>query len=333
MKTPTTATLILLCLTSPLLAQSNTAQGYYEQGNNYLKAERCLEAVEAFKRAIALIPASGAYNDLGRAYMCLIKYSEAEASFKQALRLKPSNVIALYNLGLAYAGQTKIEEAKSVWRELQPKDPELARKLQFEIGRASEADTIIASAKKALEEIKSGRRDLADGDKYREANDYIKAIDSYKKSIANRPSSAAYNGLGLAYLYLKQYPNAISAFQQAIHLEASESTFHYNLATVYFEMGQYEKSRTSAKESIRLNPGDADAINLLGVANVRLKQYPAAIAEFQEAIRLKPNDPQLHHNLGKTYFLMGRRVEAQRIYKKLLTLDKDWAQKLSEAMK
>ncbi|MEW5977639.1 MAG: tetratricopeptide repeat protein [Acidobacteriota bacterium] len=53
-----------------------------------------------------------ANNDLGRAYYCRTEYAQAEAAFREALRLMPRNTTALFNLGRVYCNQTKIEEAQ-----------------------------------------------------------------------------------------------------------------------------------------------------------------------------------------------------------------------------
>jgi Flp pilus assembly protein TadD len=340
--------LTLICLSHPFngvtgkeplpLPQGSSGDAYYQQGNNLLKAQRCSEAVEAFMRAIDLRPFTGAYNDLGRAYMCLTKFPEAEAAFKQALRLNSNNTLALYNLGVAYCHQIKIEDARNVMLELQYRNSQLASELQTEINEAlaaqkqlDEAESAIEGAKKALAELKR-KNHIADGDRLREIGQYLQAIESYRKAISISPSSESYNGLGLAYLELEQYPNAASNFRQAIKLQPSDPVHHYNLAVAFFDMEEYEKSKTSAKEALRLKPDYAEATNLLGAGYFRLKQYPEALAEFQKAIRLAPNDPQINHNLGKTYFVMGRKLDAERIYRKLLTLDKESAQRLYQVM-
>jgi Flp pilus assembly protein TadD len=95
-------------------------------------------------------------------------------------------------------------------------------------------------------------------------------------------------------------------------------------------MEEYENAKSPVREALRLKPDYVDAIHLLGLTHVRLKQYPEATALFQQAIRLTPNDAVLHLNLGKTYFLTGRKEEAQQEYRTLLRLDKEVAQKLLE---
>ena len=178
----------------------------------------------------------------------------------------------------------------------------------------------------------SARAYLIEGDKYRDRQDYAKAIEAYKKAISIEPSSRAYNELGIAYTVLKQYPDAVAALQQAIGLKPDDPAPRANLGYAYLWMEQYETAKGPLREAIRLKPDDADAISGLGVSHFRLKQYQQAAALFQQAVVISPNEGRFYHNLGKTYFFMGRKAEAREIYKKLLTIDKDWAQQLYDAI-
>jgi len=312
-------------------AQSNTAQGYYDQGKRHLEANRCAEAVDAFKRAIAILPGSPPYNALGRAYDCLNKYEEAVGAFKQAIRLDPNNASALFNLGVEYASNSKLDEARAILPVLRPKDPERAKKLENAIAGAIEAGVMIDKAREAAHALK--RKEYLDqARKYRDAQDYLKAIEAAKKSISYVPSVDAYVELGLCYLELKQAANAVQAFQEGIHLEPSDPVLHFDLAYAYLDLGEFEKAKVSAKESLRLKGDDVDAINLLGVAHGRLKEYAEAIPLFEKAVCLQPTNGLYQYSLGKTYFLMGRKADAQTVYRKLLVLDKAQAQKLYEVM-
>ena len=324
------AVLTFACLNhvAPVAAQSS-AQDYYDQGKSYLEANRCAEAVDSFKRAIAILPGSPPYNALGRAYDCLNKYEEAVGAFKQAIRLDPNNRSALFNLGVEYASHSKLDEARAILPVLRPRDADRAKELEKVIADAIEAGGRIDDARQALYERKEY---LDQARKYRDAHDYLKAIEAYKKSISYVASSDAYVELGVCYVEIKQSANAVQAFQEGIHLAPSDSVLHFDLASAYLDLGEFEKAKVSAKESLRLKGDDVDAINLLGVVHVRLKEYAEAIPLFEKAVRLQPTDGLYQHNLGKTYFMMGRKADAERVYNKLLTLDKVQAQKLYEAM-
>lgn len=370
-------------------AQPGTAEGYYELGNKYLKAKQCDEAIEALKKAISLKPSSAAYNDLGRAYFCRIDYSEAEAAFKEALRLKPDNETALLNLGFAYSSQTKIDEAQKVYLALKIKDPARAKELYTDIQEAKRAKEEIEKAKKQLGESRkaqpgtagqssapvtqpSGRAgagadaDKAQGDRFWDAKDYTRAIDSYKRAIALNPSHAsAYYRLALGYHETKQWDASISTWNKYQTLEkmdpsalillgnAHRELKHFDdalgvyrsiirqqpepkyvanahdwIGRTYNAMGQYESAVSAFQEALRIEPNDGNTFRELGNSYYGLKQYPKAVAALQQAIRLKPNNAQAQFNLGFVYIEIGNKDEAQKVYRTLQTIDKTKAEQL-----
>ncbi|MDQ3846688.1 MAG: tetratricopeptide repeat protein, partial [Bacteroidota bacterium] len=56
--------------------------------------------------------------------------------------------------------------------------------------------------------------------------------------------------------------------------------------------------------------------------------YQQAVAAYQQALQVKPNNADAHYYLGVTYLALGRKQDAQQVYKTLLTLDQKKAQEL-----
>ena len=141
------------------------------------------------------------------------------------------------------------------------------------------------------------------GEKYREAEDFPKAIEAYKKVIALAGDSAiagdAHHGIGWIYIQQKDYRSAISELQQAV----------------------------------RLNTEDADAFLDFGISFLMLGQNPLAIEKFQKAISLRPNFADAYYNLGLAYDLMGDKADAMMVYRKLKPIDSKAAQALLDQLK
>ena len=64
-----------------------------------------------------------AYNNLGILYDQQGQYDKSTPAFQQALRLKPDDANAAYNLGLSYLRQGKPSEALDVLTQLLKRDP------------------------------------------------------------------------------------------------------------------------------------------------------------------------------------------------------------------
>jgi tetratricopeptide (TPR) repeat protein len=77
--------------------------GYLFLGNAYTYSERPGDAVNAYRQAIRLKPDEVmAYTQLGVAYDYLKRYGEAIEAYQQAIRLKPNDAKAHYGLARAY---------------------------------------------------------------------------------------------------------------------------------------------------------------------------------------------------------------------------------------
>jgi tetratricopeptide (TPR) repeat protein len=78
------------------------------------------DALLALQNAAKLLPHEAAlHNNLGRAFTQHSRESEAEASFRRALEIKPDYPDAIFNLGGCLMDQGRLGEAETSYRELQ----------------------------------------------------------------------------------------------------------------------------------------------------------------------------------------------------------------------
>jgi tetratricopeptide (TPR) repeat protein len=184
----------------------------------------------------------------------------------------------------------------------------------------------------------------AQGKQYYEAKDYANAAEAFKKSIAQKPSSAAYIYLGKSYHDLKQYPEAIEAHKKAIGMAPNSAEAHFWLGAAYHMLQakmwsepspavpEIRKVQADAeaefREAIRLKPDYQSAYFVLGFSLISQLKYSEALAPFQEAIRLKPEDGESLYGLGFCYANLGKKEEAKQIHARLVPLSQKRAQEL-----
>ena len=92
-------------------------KAYLELGKSYRNQGKLSEAEESFKKAIKLNPRDdGAYIELGWVYQDQGKFSEAEESFKKAIKLNPRNDGPYIQLGEFYQERGKFSEAEESFK-------------------------------------------------------------------------------------------------------------------------------------------------------------------------------------------------------------------------
>ena len=133
------------------------------------------------------------------------------------------------------------------------------------------------------------------GDKYREAKDYAKAIEAYKKAIALNPTLVKAHGqLGGTYLNQQNYPFAISAYQKCLSLDPNDASCFLDLGTAYLNSKQYDDAlKLYAGTAGRKLDADtaAQAYYTAGWTYIKLKQYQNALEPLQAALRVR-RDPK-----------------------------------------
>jgi len=96
----------LLVLPRVPLAQENSADEYWNQGNKYLFEKQWVPAINAYNKALALDPNHvNSYFSRGVAFLFSKQYEQAISDFTRTLELSPdaaNKSFALMNRGLVY---------------------------------------------------------------------------------------------------------------------------------------------------------------------------------------------------------------------------------------
>ena len=115
-------------------------------------------------------------------------------------------------------------------------------------------------------------------------------LEDRQEAVRQNPNDAlAHFNLGLTYLVLERYEDAIAPLKEAIRIQPDYAAAHFGLGIAYRKSGQHQEAIASYKEAIRIKPDFADAHWGLGYVYNELGQYQEAIASYKEALRIKPN--------------------------------------------
>lgn len=81
----------------------------------------------------------------------------------------------------------------------------------------------------------------------------------------------------------KDFQTAISHYEKAIQLDATELTFHSNLAAVYFEMKEYEKCVASCEKAVEVGRENRADFKLVAKAMSRMGSAYRKLGKLNEA--------------------------------------------------
>lgn len=204
------------------------AEAYRAQANRYLGAEDYAQAIEAYRKAIALEPSDGGtYYRLAVPYFLLEQYPLAISVLKQAMTLREPDADDLIMLGSAHRFLKQYPEAVDAY------------------GRAIRLKPNSETLAWAHENI---------GYAHIEAKQYAKAVPALREAFRLDPKNPrAITGLANVYFQLLQFPDAMAAYEQVIRLIPDDVPAHFNLGYIYGFMGRKEDALQVYRELQRID--------------------------------------------------------------------------------
>lgn len=152
-----------------------------------------------------------------------------------------------------------------------------------------------------------------------EALDYEAALEYFNTAEENEEDKRLlYRGIGLAYMGMTDYENAIQYLEAALRLsdgniENMDFDMNYYLATAYYKNGQPAEAAGVYDAILALRPKERDAYYLRGCVKLSQNEFEGAQADFDTAIAL---DKQNYDQLIRIYTVLeeyGYR-EAGQVY-------------------
>lgn len=234
-------------------------------GDTYAAQGNATGALASYTKGIAAAPKNAyGYAQRGRIYVESKQYDLAIKDLTQYIALVPGESYGYYLRGLANVSmKTPAGYAAA--------KTDLAKYLTLE----KNPDNVIV-----------GTKLLATAQK--ETGDNAGAITSYNRIIAaNTKDSNALFLRGMAYMTLKDYPNAIKDFQSyatAFPSGPNAGDSAYNLGSAYLLTKQYDKAVPAYTAALRIDPKDAAAYYGRMIAYSEIKDNEKVIADSESVI-------------------------------------------------
>jgi predicted O-linked N-acetylglucosamine transferase (SPINDLY family) len=295
-------------------------------GDSCLAIGACEEAVESYRRALAIEPRSArGHNNLGQALMQLRRYDEAAASYERALEADPRYAIAYNNRGIVHYQQGEYTEAVACYEKALEIDPRFAQahnnrgNALLKLKRPQEALECFERAL-SMKTVFLGR-----GNALHELERFDEAVDSYERALQLEPDNPeALSNCAGVLLTLRQPEKALEYCRRAIALKPDFAEAYNNMAGALLKLGRYEEATSACETALQLRPDYAAALSNMGHILVACGQYTEALEYCERALALVPDLVEAHDQYAGALIAARRPEDAARAYARLLDLDPEY---------
>ncbi len=137
--------------------------------------------------------------------------------------------------------------------------------------------------------IKSNRLNQQGNAAYTDG-EYYAALIKYLMAFELNPNSEyTCNRIGMAYLQLDYYDEAIAILQRSIALNSKYPYSVNNLGSAYFAAGNLKKAEKYFKKAIKLKKDEASFYLNLGTVYLERKKSEKAFQEWRKSLALNPD--------------------------------------------
>lgn len=266
---------------------------------SYEQLEDYANAVHFYDKVIKL-DSSNDYYFAHKGY-CLKKenkYSEAEEAFKAAINLNPQNIYAITFFADCLVETNKNEEALSILNKGIEDNPTQPPKTTSRFWLFQQKAEIL----------------------YDQDNNFD-AIDFYKLAIEIEENAWCFNKLGMCYLNIDNFNEALLYFEKAIEKDErlNDAYVNYNMGECHRRSGRYSKSLEFYISSINHNNENilSYAYDSMGISYLNLRYYDKSVESFKKANPTK----WTFQNLGKAFFGLEDYESALKEFDKVIEKD------------
>ena len=247
---------------------------YLEQADIYEDMGFYIEVMDALKECIRLNPAND--EALNRLWFCTElteQYDDSRKFHKKLVDKFPYNHMAWFNLGHAYAGLKKYDDAIEA--------------LEFAV---------------AIDENFELAYEMT-GDVYFEKKEFEKALESYHDTLKiGRPNKETLCKAAECYSQLKDYHKARGYFRKALAIDPNYDEAFFLTGETYRAEGNFAKAAEAFERAAKISPENVDYLNALGDACIMNDEIESAVLVFEKVIALDSKIKQHYINLATAHY-------------------------------
>ena len=258
------------------------------------------------------------------------RLAEAQAIYRQVLKIQPEHFDALHLLGvISYQTGNLLQAVDLIGRaiELNPSNAAAYSNHGLALQGLQRPDEALDSYDRALK-LKPGYAEAYSnrGNALKDLKRLDEALDSYDRALELKPDFAeAYNNRGFALQELKRLEEALDSYDRALELKPDYAEACNNRGNALQALERLDEALESYDRALELKPDDAEAYYNRGLALQELKRLDEALDSYDRALELKPDYVEALSNRGLALKALKRLDEALESYDRALKLKPDFA--------
>jgi tetratricopeptide (TPR) repeat protein len=155
---------------------------------------------------------------------------------------------------------------------------------------------------------------------------YQAAVDSLREATTLLPNNPqAWNHLGLAYHWARQYNQAVQAYRRAVELNYDLAPARFNLGSLLLEINQPQLAANEFAAYTLLKPEQVEGWVRRGMAEWRARNWDAAYESFQKAVGINHARPVVWNSIGVIELYRKNAAGAEKAFREALRHKPDYA--------
>ena len=275
------------------------------------------EAVEAFKKSIAVAETRQEKNDSAREYLAIEngKAGNWESGEKELVQ---SNV-AGNNLSRFY-------NAWGNWLYIEKRDYKAAEeKYTKAIDHNPDSYVDHRNLGLALQQQKKIAQSIESFRKAIETYNKVKNVGS-NKPIGEDEYIDAISDWGSSLIQLNELEEARQKFETCVRVNPGYVSAYENLAFIAHKEKKYDEAIEYLKSALQYNPGSSWAYFRKGLIHEERKQFNNAIASYEKVLEIDPSDAFAQHNIANIFWTLGMYKKGREKWTDTVRLYKQWMQ-------
>jgi Flp pilus assembly protein TadD len=248
---------------------------------------------------------------------------EAEAHFREAVRIAPRLCDPRLNLAHVLAARERLAESEGEFREALACNPGLPA-IRLALAKVLVAEGRHGEAARILKDL--SRRDPSAAEPFEVMarirsleGDEEGALPLLREAVRRDPFGASARGsLGAALARRGRLDEGVGLLSAAVRLAPDNTEYRYNLGAALEEKGLLPAASDQLAAAARLSPDNSDILAAQGRVLARSRRFPEAAPVLEKALALSPGNVDVLFPLAMVRAGEGRKEEARRLFGEVL---------------